>query len=106
MKADTLSQVQADRAAKRPVVLATNLASGAEHLIYPGEPNDAGDPLYEPAREAMRSDKSRTVETDEGAVFLHIFNPPLRMIVVGAVHIGQPLARMGVLAGCQGSSWM
>jgi len=30
---------------------------------------------------------------------LHVFNPPLRMILIGAVHISQPLARMAALAG-------
>jgi xanthine dehydrogenase accessory factor len=39
------------------------------------------------------------VETAAGTVFLHIFNPPLRLIVIGAVHITQPLIRMAALAG-------
>ena len=29
---------------------------------------------------------------------MHVFNPPLRMVIVGAVHIAQPLARMAVEA--------
>ena len=32
-------------------------------------------------------------------MFLHVHNPPLRMIVVGAVHIAQALAPMAALAG-------
>src|SRR5262249_55015652 len=32
-------------------------------------------------------------------IFLQPFNPPLRLILVGAVHIAQPLARMAALAG-------
>lgn len=35
----------------------------------------------------------------EGDVFVNIYNPPLRMIVVGAVHIAQPLMQMARLAG-------
>ncbi len=36
-----------------------------------------------------------------GAVFLNVFNPPLRMIIVGAVHIAQFLAPMAEMAGYQ-----
>ncbi len=35
----------------------------------------------------------------EGDWFINIHNPPLRMIVVGAVHIAQPLLQMARLAG-------
>lgn len=35
----------------------------------------------------------------EGDLFVNIHNPPLRMIVVGAVHIAQPLMRMARVAG-------
>src|SRR5262249_54331449 len=31
--------------------------------------------------------------------FLQPFNPPLRLIIIGAVHVAQPLVRMGTLAG-------
>lgn len=96
MKSTTLKQLLADRTAKRPVVLATSLDGETERLIYAEDEDDA---LYDAVREAMRSDKSRTVESDGGAVFLHVFNPPLRMVVVGAVHIAQPLVRMAMLAG-------
>ena len=99
MKSETLKQLLADRAAKRPVVLATWLDGGREELLYPGEDNAVDGPLVTAAAEAVRSDKSNTVETDDGNVFLHVFNPPLRMAIVGAVHIAQPLSQMAVLAG-------
>ena len=43
----------------------------------------------------FRSDKSGF----EGAVFIGVHNPPLRMMVVGAVHIAQALMQMARLAG-------
>lgn len=97
MKAELLDRLLADREAKRAVVVATNLASGAARLIYPDD--GADDPLLEDARRAARSDKGGIVEADEGRVFLNVYNPPLRLIVVGAVHIAQPLTRMALLAG-------
>ena len=55
----------------------------------------------EAAIAAALSDKGRTVDTPDGDVFLHVFNPPLRMIIVGAVHISQPLSVMARAAGYQ-----
>ncbi len=50
----------------------------------------------DPALEALfRTDKSRC----EGANFQAVHNPPLRLIVVGAVHIAQPLVQMAKMAG-------
>lgn len=99
MKTATLTQLLADRDAKRIVVQATDLAAGTSELVYPAE-TDASDPLTEAARTAARNDKSGAVDLPDGRrVFLHVHNPPLRLLVVGAVHIAQPLAQMAVLAG-------
>lgn len=97
MKAATLKQILADKAAKRTVVLATDLASGDERLIYPLE--DGADPLKDDAATAARADKSGVVEAGGTTTFLHVFNPPLRLIIVGAVHIAQPLAKMAAMTG-------
>ena len=102
MRQETLSQILADKAAKRPVVLVTNLKSGLDSLVYPSDKQDNSgiDPaLVDAIRTAVRSDRSTTAESPGGAVFVHVFNPPLRMIVVGAVHIAQPLAHMAAIAG-------
>jgi xanthine dehydrogenase accessory factor len=102
MKRELLDALLADRAAKKPVVLATTLGTGAQWLICangctPGAP----DAIVAAARAALAEDKSQTVESPDGLVFLQVHNPPLRMIVVGAVHIAQALAPMAALAGYQ-----
>ncbi|SNB62967.1 predicted sulfurylase large subunit, molybdopterin cytosine dinucleotide biosynthesis [Arboricoccus pini] len=48
---------------------------------------------------AYREDRSVSVQSEEGAVFVQVFNPPLRLIIVGAVHIAQFLAPMAQLCG-------
>jgi xanthine dehydrogenase accessory factor len=76
---DILRLLRADVAAKRPVVLALDLATGAERLVHPGEPGEvlpAGD-----------------------GFFLRRFDAPVRLVVVGAVHVAQALARMAQAAG-------
>ena len=97
-----LDQLNTDRAAKVPVVVATNLKSGAQTLLYLyGKQGSNGWPhqVAERARAVLVADKAETVETEEGPVFLNPFNPPLRLIAVGAVHITQALAPMASLAG-------
>lgn len=102
MRRDIFEQLQKDRAGKTPVVLATNLKTGAETLLYLyGKKGTNGWPheVAEAARAALVADRSTTVETADGPVFLNVFNPPLRMILVGAVHISQALAPMAAMTG-------
>jgi xanthine dehydrogenase accessory factor len=98
MKPESLKQVLADRAAKRAVILATDLASGDDRLIYRGQTTgDTG--LDQAADRAFRDDRSGTTEIAGKQVFLNVFNPPLRLMVVGAVHIAQPLSKMAAMTG-------
>ena len=102
MKADLLYQLLADRAAKRTVVVLTDLDDGNTTLVHPDSNSELAaltPELREAVGDALRSDRSATVDSDGGRTFVHVFNPPLRMVIVGAVHIAQPLARMAVEAG-------
>ncbi len=100
MKADILERLRADRAAKRPVALLTNLKSGTQSLFYPTEKETQLIPEFqETVRGALRDDRSRTVETADGSVFIHVHNPPMKLAIVGAVHIARPLSRMAAVAG-------
>lgn len=97
MKRDLLEALNAARAAGRPVVLATTLETGAQALLTPADLSEG--PVGEAARRALRLDAAERVETEAGEVFLRPYNPPLRLALVGAVHIAQPLVRMAQLAG-------
>lgn len=102
MKREILEQLQADRAEKRPVVLATFLKTGAQRLLYlHGKKGlkDLDPRIGEAARAALLEDRARTIDTEQGPLFLNVFNPPLRLVLVGAVHIAQALVPMAQLAG-------
>lgn len=86
--ADLLAELVAARAARRGIAYAVNLTDWTRALLAPG-----ADAL---ADARLRSDKAG-VEDDGRFIAPH--NPPLRMIVVGAVHIAQPLLQMARLAG-------
>ena len=100
MRRDLLAQLRRDVAAKRPVVLVTILATGEGRLLHPFDASTASDPaLLAAARQAAERDRSAVVETPAGEVFLRVFNPPVRVVIVGAVHVAQALAPMAQLAG-------
>jgi len=84
-------------------VLLTRLADGEQMLWLESAPASAADEipdaLVDAAKDALRLDKSRTVEIDGESWFVHQFNSPLRMIVVGAVHIAQALVPMAAASG-------
>lgn len=102
MKRAILEKLQAARSAKRPVALATDVKTGAQILLDGG--NASGDLSLAPdamatVKKALADDKSGMVDTSTGPLFVQVFNPPLRMVVVGAVHIAQALAPMAALTG-------
>jgi xanthine dehydrogenase accessory factor len=102
MKPAILDRLQAARAAKTPVALATNLRSGQQRLIFAdgseGELCLDMDMIIA-AGEALKRDEHIRFTTPAGEVFVQVYNPPPRLVIVGAVHIAEPLARMGELAG-------
>ena len=102
MKRELLDRLLAAQADKVPAVVATRLRDGAQALLTGGDAT--GDLTVPPtvrdaAADTLRSDKGRTIETDGGDIFLQPFNAPLRMAIVGAVHIAQALAPMAHLTG-------
>lgn len=100
MTRDLLRRLLAEIAARRPVVLATELATGEAQLVDPFHPGPGLDPaLAAAARAAAERDESARLDREAGATFLRVFNPPVQVVIVGAVHLAQSLARMVRLAG-------
>ena len=100
MKRDLLDRLLAARAAKRPAALVTDLETGDQALVVDGEAVGtlALDPAdLEALGACIRADRSAM--DGAGRRFVQVVNPPLRLIVVGAVHIAQALAPLGSLAG-------
>jgi xanthine dehydrogenase accessory factor len=99
---ELLDRLMDAREERRSIALATDLESGEHWLIEPGAEASA-DPLeaalHSEARAAQRGDRAVGVSFGGRRLFLNIFPPPRRMIIVGAVHIAQSLARIATLTG-------
>lgn len=94
MRVDILELLGEARRSGRPAVLVTNLETGEQTLFF-GEDGTHGRELsaaqHELALMTLRTDRCR-LEQDEGVrLFYQPYNPPLRLILVGAVHIAQSL---------------
>lgn len=101
MKRPILDLLLESRAAKEPVALVTSLSDGTQTLVAGSAVLGAmaGETLIREARAALAADANRWVEAAHGPVFIQVFNPPPRLVIVGAVHIAQPLAPMAAMAG-------
>lgn len=91
-----LESVLDARMERRPVALITDLASGAQRLVNSADA--MGDVLADAIERRFRFDESGVERNDEGEFFINIQNPPLKLIVVGAVHVAQSLIPMAALA--------
>ena len=97
MKLDILHQLNQERAARRAVIVITNIESGAQRLVKAADA--ARDPLSELLDKRLRMGKSGMEESAEGRVFLTVHVPSPRLVITGAVHISQALAPVGKLLG-------
>lgn len=99
-----LEDLLAARRARRSVVLATPMAGGRHRLVPVAAPGGQGGPggndaLAPAVAEVARRDQAEVVDAAGGSVLLEPHLAPLRLVIVGAVHVAQPLAEMAGLAG-------
>ncbi len=102
MRSKTLEMLATLAQEKQPTARVVRISDGRETLVRPDRVDgdlDAASDVITAAREALRSDRSGIVPHGNERYFIHVLNPPRRMIIVGAVHISQPLVAMAREAG-------
>jgi xanthine dehydrogenase accessory factor len=97
MRLEHLRELNAARTERRAIILITDVEVGSQRIVR-GE-NIASDPMAESLDAALRAGKSGSVEHEGRTYFLTVQVPPVRIIVIGAVHITQAMAPMAKLAG-------
>jgi len=89
MKLETLTELNAERAARRPVIVVTDTATGEQRLVKSADV--AADPLRAELDKQLRMGKSDMIEVSGKRLFLNVYAPTARLVIIGAVHISQAL---------------
>ncbi|HTV20143.1 MAG TPA: XdhC/CoxI family protein [Polyangiaceae bacterium] len=97
------------RARRQSVARVIDLVSGNEEMLEPGRAGaswggsragDAGPAeLARAVEQALHREQSQLIELAGRRLFVHVVAAPLRLVVVGAVHLTQALAELAMLSG-------
>jgi xanthine dehydrogenase accessory factor len=91
VKAEILEAILDARRNRRSVAVVTDLGSNAQRVVSLADADEA-------LEKRFRFDQSGIEKSDAGESFVAIHNPPLRLIVIGAVHIAQSIIPMAQAA--------
>ena len=91
MKAEILEAILDARRNRRSVAVVIDLGSNAQRVVFRADADEALDKRF-------RFDQSGIERSEAGETFVAIHNPPLRLIIIGAVHIAQSIIPMAQAA--------
>ena len=102
MKLTLLEKLLATARTSAATAVVTNLATGAQALV--SKSGSDGDLSLSPdelarVRQSLDHDRSVTLESAAGLLFIEVWNPKPRLLVIGAVHTAQELVPLARAAG-------
>ena len=97
MDQSSLISLNEARAARVPVVVVTDLASGDKRLLRSTDVHK--DALAVEISARLKSGKSGIEEAENGEQFVQVYIPSVRLVLIGAVHISQALAPIAKACG-------
>lgn len=98
MKKSQIKQILEARAKSRRVAMLTGLDEDFQQLLSFDDLNDS-DPTHSLIKQAFRDDRCQLVDTPNGRAFIQVYNTPLRLMIIGAVHIAQPMIEIARTCG-------
>ena len=102
MKLTLLERLLATARTSAATAVVTNLATGAQALV--SKTGSEGELTLSPdaadrVLQLLDDDRSGTLETAAGLLFVEVWNPKPRLLVIGAVHTAQELVPLARAAG-------
>jgi xanthine dehydrogenase accessory factor len=91
VKVEILEAVLDARRSRRSIAVVTELGSNIQRVVTRADADEALDKRF-------RFDQSGIEKSEAGESFVAIHNPPLRLIIIGAVHIAQSIIPMAQAA--------
>jgi xanthine dehydrogenase accessory factor len=91
VKVEILEAVLDARRSRRSIAVVTELGSNIQRVVTRADADEALDKRF-------RFDQSGIEKSDASESFVAIHNPPLRLIIIGAVHIAQSIIPMAQAA--------
>lgn len=90
-------------ARRQSIATVSDLGSGVSEVWERGRPSRVvvGEALAQAVEAVVHRERSELVEHDGRRVFVHVQGAPLRLVVVGAVHLTQALAHLAKLGGLE-----
>jgi xanthine dehydrogenase accessory factor len=97
LKQNTLAELNSERASRRAVIVVTDVSNGDQRLVKAAD--IVTDPLHVELDKHLRMGKSGMIEVDGKRLFLNVYAPTARLVIIGAVHISQALAPLAQSLG-------
>lgn len=97
MEKSTLEKLNKARGSRRAVLNLQDVETGQSRIVIEGEAVDAS--IEGAVKRAFLAGKSTMCEIDGRDYFLNVYLPPTRLVVIGAVHISQHLAKIAASSG-------
>jgi len=88
-----LDRVLAARRARTSLAVLTTLATGERRLF------EAGKLMTSEIASCLHLGESRLLDLGDGQAFLHALTPPVRLVIIGATHLGQILGDLAERVG-------
>lgn len=100
MHIQTLRQINSHCHNAEPAALLTDINNGEQYLYSVGHANsDIPQYCRELALQSLQQDRCQLQENNGQQLFIQPLNPPLRMIIIGAVHIAEDLLALASRCG-------
>ena len=99
MKDKTLEIILSKKNYRERVILATEMITGKQIFIDEKSNDKLVKSILNESIELLKNDKSGLIRINDSSWFINLSLPPLRLVIVGAVHIAQPLAKIAATTG-------
>ena len=99
MKDTTLDTLLLKKNNRQKIIFGTEIQTGKQLFLDSNSKNILDKKILNASKEILANGKSGIVNINKSLWFINISLPPLRLVIVGAVHIAQPLAKIASTIG-------